>query len=141
VRHGAGTFAFILLFAILVVLLILCIFCQVKIFKLIFAGYLAALIIVNHCDGVGVFDESDEVVTETNEHFKATRSPFPVGFTTMNSYRKSDCKRYFTRMMALHISATVKTLLTRPGVSKNDINPLLTSLKKPVCSPQQTEAD
>jgi Na+/proline symporter len=66
---GAGTFAFILLCAILVALLALRIFCQVKIFRYIFLGYFGALIVVVVVMA-SIPYQTDEIVTETNSHFK-----------------------------------------------------------------------
>jgi hypothetical protein len=66
---GAGTFAFILLFSILALLLILAIFCHVKIFKIIFGAYLAVMVVLVIAMA-SVPYETDEVVTETNAHFR-----------------------------------------------------------------------
>jgi hypothetical protein len=65
---GAGTFAFILLFAILALLLILYIFSRIRILKVIFVIYVLVLVILVIILSQVPY-ESSEVPSETNPHF------------------------------------------------------------------------
>jgi hypothetical protein len=66
---GAGTFAFILLFAVLVVLLILVVATNVKILKLFFWIYLLVVIVLLIIMA-NIPYISEEPVEETNQHIK-----------------------------------------------------------------------